>query len=50
MIFITGDVHCDYDVHKLNTHNWTKQKELTKNDYLIVCGDMGIVWSYPDGK
>ena len=50
MIFITGDVHCDYDVHKLNTHNWPKQKELTKNDYLIVCGDMGIVWSYPDGK
>ena len=50
MVFVTGDVHCPIDIHKLNTKNFPLQKSLTKNDYLIVCGDMGIVWSYPEGK
>lgn len=49
MVFVTGDVHCPIDVHKLNTKNFPLQKSLTKDDYLIVCGDMGLVWSYPDG-
>lgn len=44
MIYVTGDVHCPHDISKLNTTNWPEQKELTRNDYLIVCGDMGIVW------
>lgn len=44
MIFITGDVHCPNDVKKLNTKSWPEQKNLTKDDYLIVLGDMGIVW------
>lgn len=45
MIYITGDVHCPHDIKKLNTTWWPEQKQLTKDDYLIVCGDMGIVWS-----
>jgi len=45
MIFITGDVHCPHDITKINTAWWPEQKQLTKEDYLIVCGDMGIVWS-----
>ena len=49
MVFVTGDVHCPIDVHKLNTKNFPLQKSLTKDDYLIVCGDMGLVWSYPYG-
>ncbi len=44
MIFVTGDVHAFHDIRKLNTDNWPEQKQLTKNDYLVVCGDMGIVW------
>lgn len=43
-IFITGDTHGDYDVKKLNRHNFTEQNELTKNDYLIIAGDFGCVW------
>lgn len=43
-IFVTGDCHCPVDITKLNTKNWPEQKTLTKDDYLIVCGDMGIVW------
>lgn len=45
MIYVTGDVHCPIDVSKLNRKNFPKQKELTKDDYVIVCGDMGIVWA-----
>ena len=45
MIFITGDVHCPIDVYKLKNRVWTAQKDLTRNDYLIICGDMGIVWA-----
>lgn len=48
MIYITGDVHCPIDVKKLNTKMFPEQKKMTKDDFLIVCGDMGIVWSYPD--
>lgn len=44
MIFVTGDVHAPHDIGKLNTTNWPDQKALTRNDYLIVCGDMGLVW------
>lgn len=44
MIYVTGDVHAFHDIRKLNTDNWPEQKQLTKNDYLVVCGDMGIVW------
>lgn len=44
MFYITGDVHCPHDVHKLTTKAWIGQKYSTTEDYLIVCGDMGIVW------
>ena len=40
MIFITGDTHGDY--RRFNTNNFPEQKELTKSDYIIVCGDFGI--------
>lgn len=44
-IYITGDVHRPHDIKKLNTTWWPEQKKLTKDDYLIVCGDMGLVWN-----
>lgn len=43
-IFITGDTHGDYDIRKLNTHNFSEQTFLTKDDYLIIAGDFGCVW------
>ena len=42
-IFITGDTHGDIDFHKLNTENFPVEG-LTRDDYVIVCGDMGVVW------
>ncbi len=44
MIYVTGDTHIDHDIHKLNTSNFAEQKNLTKNDYVIICGDFGGVW------
>jgi len=42
MIFLTGDTHIPYDVEKLN---FPEGKKLTKNDYVIVLGDFGILWA-----
>lgn len=41
MIFITGDTH-SYWMDRLNSHAFPEQKEMTKNDYVIVLGDFGI--------
>lgn len=45
MIFITGDTHIPIDISKLNTSNFQYQKFLTKDDYLIICGDFGAIWA-----
>ena len=48
MIYITGDTHGDIDYHKLKDENFKIQNTLTRNDYVIVCGDMGVVWGKND--
>ncbi len=45
MIFITGDTHIPIDISKLNTKSFPIQKTLTKDDYVIICGDFGGVWN-----
>ena len=42
MIFITGDTHGEIDYKKLLS---LKEKNLSNDDYLIICGDAGICWS-----
>lgn len=44
MIYITGDTHIPVDIQKLSTKRFPQQKEMTKNDYVIICGDFGGVW------
>lgn len=44
-IYITGDLHIPIDISKLSTRKWTEQKELSHNDFLIICGDFGGVWN-----
>lgn len=39
MIFVTGDCHQNYG--KLTLANFPEQMEMTKEDYVIVCGDFG---------
>ena len=43
-VYLTGDVHCPIDVEKLNTKCFPDQKQMTKEDYLIVLGDFGLLW------
>jgi len=45
MIFGTGDCHGAMSMSKFNMTNFPLQKELTKDDYMIVTGDFGLVFS-----
>ena len=47
MIYITGDTHGDIDYPKLLK---LKEKKLSYDDYLIICGDAGICWSIYDSR
>ena len=40
MVFITGDCHADF--RKFSTDRFPAQKEMTRDDIVIVCGDFGI--------
>jgi predicted phosphodiesterase len=44
MIYVTGDTHIPIDIQKLNTSNFPEQKNLTKDDYVIILGDFGLIW------
>lgn len=45
MIYITGDIHGTISVNsRLNTKNFPQQRKLTKNDYVIITGDFGLIW------
>ena len=39
MIFVTGDCHGDY--RKLSSAAFREQKEMDRQDFVIVCGDFG---------
>ncbi|MDX8418049.1 MAG: metallophosphoesterase [Absicoccus sp.] len=38
MIYVTGDIHAWIDISKLN------RCPAKANDYLIICGDFGLIW------
>ena len=41
-VYITGDCHSDF--RKLNTTSFPEQKNMTREDTVIICGDFGGVW------
>ena len=43
MIYITGDCHQDFE--RFNIDVFPEQKEMTKDDCVIICGDFGGVWN-----
>ena len=43
MIYITGDTHSSFE--RFNTMIFPEQYEMTKSDYIIICGDFGGVWN-----
>ena len=45
-LFVTGDIHQSVDIHKLSSSNFKIKNDLTKNDILVITGDIGLVWNY----
>ena len=43
MIYITGDCHGNFE--RFNASIFPEQNEMTKEDYVIICGDFGGVWN-----
>ena len=46
MIYITGDTHSDFS--KFDIDKFPIQSEMTKDDYIIICGDFGGVWTFEE--
>ena len=55
MIFITGDTHgpdpiglhsVDGFGRRFNKENFPEQNGMTRDDYVIICGDFGGIWNY----
>jgi hypothetical protein len=44
MIFVTGDTH-GKDFDRFLPHNFLEGYTLTKNDYVIILGDFGLLWN-----
>lgn len=44
MIYLTGDTHIPIDMEKLEDKYFPVQLNMSKEDYLIICGDFGGVW------
>lgn len=47
-VFCTGDTHFDHDIAKLGMFATEKGSQLTKDDYVIICGDFGLLWNYEE--
>lgn len=43
-IIFTGDTHGSLEIKRLSFKNFPEGRNLTKNDYVIICGDFGCVW------
>lgn len=48
MIYITGDVHAQYG--RFSNKHFPQQKELTKEDTVLICGDFGVQQEIPEHK
>ncbi len=45
MIWLTGDIHGSHTINKLASSNFPEGKNLTKDDYVIILGDFGLLWT-----
>lgn len=49
-VFITGDIHGEKDIAKIDAFALVADSRLSRDDYLIILGDVGLVWSDPPTK
>lgn len=47
MIWFTGDLHGSQDIHKLAGKNFQQGRGTSRDDFVVVCGDFGLVWCDP---
>ena len=43
-LFVSGDCHYDVDIKKLTTKNFPEQKNLDKDDVVVLMGDIALCW------
>ncbi len=48
MVYITGDCHSEFE--KLLPRDFPEEEDLTLEDFIIVCGDCGILNDNSDGR
>ena len=48
MIYVTGDCHADWT--RFSMGSFPEQKEMTRDDFVIVCGDFGLWHDTPTEK
>lgn len=48
MIYVTGDCHGDFT--RFSSGNFPEQNEMTKNDFVIILGDFGLVWKVQESN
>jgi len=48
MIYITGDIHGDPT--RFSKNAFPEQENMTKNDYVIILGDFGLIWDDKENK
>lgn len=46
LFYITGDTHSDFS--RFTEEDFPIQLEMTKDDYVIICGDFGGVWTFEE--
>ena len=44
IIYLTGDTHGSHTINKLASSNFPEGLKLTKQDYVIILGDFGLIW------
>ncbi len=46
-IYLTGDIHGELDIAKVEAFSDGAGSELTRDDFLVILGDFGLVWHDP---
>ena len=48
MIWVTGDTHGDF--RRFSTRRFPQQKQMTRDDYVVICGDFGFWNDTPEER
>ncbi len=48
MIYLTGDIHGD--LKRFRKDSFSEQLDMTKDDYVIILGDFGLIWDQEESE